>query len=90
MKPFVLGVPKDPLRQAMCGAMMSVDHVPMPMVRTGAETVGIVDSPRQPFDGLNERIARVATTYCLFGVKKYFFFYFHVLCLIWHVVKRYG
>ena len=62
MKPFTLGVPQDPLRQAICGALMMLDHAPMPMGRTGAEAVAIVDSPRQPFDGLNERIAQVAVT----------------------------
>ena len=31
----------------------------------GADAVAIIDSTRQPFDGLNKRIARVATTYIL-------------------------
>ena len=61
MKPSTLGVPQDPLRQAACETTMMVDHAPMPMGRTGAEAVVIVDPPRQPFDGLNERIALVAT-----------------------------
>ena len=29
-------------------------------------------------------------SYCLFGVKKYIFFFLHFLCLIWHVIQRYG
>ena len=62
MKPFALGVPQDPLRQAMSGTMMVVDHVPIPLGCTGAEVVAIVDPPRQPFDGLNKRIARVSIT----------------------------
>ena len=32
----------------------------------------------------------VRDMYCLFGVNKYIFFYFHFLCLIWHVIERYG
>ena len=62
MKLFTLGVPQDPLRQATCGALMMVDYVPMPMGRTGADAVAIVDSTRQPFDGLNKHIAQVSIT----------------------------
>ena len=38
------------------------DHAPIPMGQTGADAVVIVDRTRQPFDGLNKRIARVAIT----------------------------
>ena len=62
MKTFTLGVPQNPLRQAACGLLIMVDHTRMPMERTGAEAVAIVDLPRQPFDGLNKRIARIAIT----------------------------
>ena len=62
MKPLTLGVPQDPLRQAMRGSLVMVDHTPMPMGQTGAEAVAIIDLPGQPFDGLNERIARIAIT----------------------------
>ena len=51
-------MPQDPLRQAMCGKLMMMNHVTMPMGRTGADVVAIVDLARQPFDGLNKRIAR--------------------------------
>ena len=62
MKPLTLGVLQDPLRQSACGALMMVNHAPMPMGRTGAEAVAIADLPRQSFDSLNKRIARVAFT----------------------------
>ena len=62
MKLFTLGVPQDPLRQATCGALMMVDYVPMPMGRTGADAVAIVNLASQPFDGLNKCIARVTIT----------------------------
>ena len=32
----------------------------------------------------------VLFAYCLFGVKKYYFFLFSFLCLVWHVIERYG
>ena len=35
----------------------------MPMGRNGVEAVAIVDLARQPFDGLNKRIVRVAIAY---------------------------
>ena len=41
---------------------MMVNHAPMPMGRTGANAVVIVDSARQPFAGLNKCIAQVAIT----------------------------
>ena len=28
--------------------------------------------------------------YCLFALNKIIFFYFHFLCLIWHVITRNG
>ena len=62
MKLFTLGVPQDLLRQATCSALMMVHHAPMPMRQIGADAVAIVDLTRQPFDGLNKRIAWVAIT----------------------------
>ena len=55
----------------MCWALMMVDHVPMPMGQTGTEAVAIVDWPRQPFDGLNTHIARVAITYKIRSISYY-------------------
>ena len=63
MKPFPPGVPQDTLMQATCGAMMTMNHASMPMGRTEVEALAIVDLPRQHFDGLSERISRVATNY---------------------------
>ena len=62
LKPLTLGVSQDPLRQAMRRLLLMVDHTSMPMGQTGAEAAAIIDLPGQPFDGLNERIARVAIT----------------------------
>ena len=59
---YTVGVPQDPLRQATCGALMMVNHAPMPMGRNGVEAMAIVNLARQPFDGLNKRIAWVAIT----------------------------
>ena len=63
MKPFTLGVPQDPLRQTMCGALMMVDHAPIPMERNGVEAIAIIDLARQSFGGLNKHTARVAIAY---------------------------
>ena len=71
MTPFTLGVLQDPLRQATCGALMKTDHAPMPMELAGAEAVAIVNLPKQPFDGLNKCITRVAITLKLLSIPYY-------------------
>ena len=65
MKPLTLGVPKDLLRPAAHGGLrkLTMRHAPMPMGRSGADTVTIIDLVRQPFDGLNKRIVRVSSYY---------------------------
>ena len=40
---------QDPLRQAMGGVLMMGDHAPLSI---GSDAAVMVDSPRQPFDGL--------------------------------------
>ena len=49
MKPLQGMVPKDLLRQVMGGVLMIGDHAPF---RIGLDAAVMVDSPRQPFDGL--------------------------------------
>ena len=51
-------VPKDPLMQAIGGVLVIGYHAPF---RIGSYAAVMVNLPRQPFDGLNERIARGAT-----------------------------
>ena len=39
--------------------------------------------------GMSKHVRFWVLTVCL-GRTKLFFFYFHLLCLIWHVIERYG
>ena len=49
LEPLRRMVPKDPLRQVMGGGLMMGDHAPLSI---GSDAAVMVDSPRQPFDGL--------------------------------------
>ena len=63
---------------------------------SGLEETEFWASPKDSGDASDEcphykiRRSDLPWFYCLFGVKKYIFSLFSFLCLVWHVIERYG